>query len=55
MQTHSPRQDLVVSVLKVSIFLFLDRIDKLVFVEVKYFLDGSEVGTQTNQLTQIKG
>ena len=51
---YSPRQDLVISILEVSIFLFLHWVLQLVFMEVEDLVQASQVWTQCDQLCQVQ-
>ena len=49
-----PGEDLVVSILEVSLLLFPHWIHQLVLVEIDNLVEGCKVRSQSNQLTQVK-
>ena len=53
-ETLLPWQNLVVSVLEVSLLVFADRINQLVLMEVEDLLQSCQIRSESHQLTQVQ-
>jgi hypothetical protein len=50
----TPREDLVVAMLEISLLLSPDGVHQLVLVEIENLVQAGKVGSQGNELTQVQ-